>query len=368
MSKRYLFFEYILSFALAVGIFMLLKSGGVSGVAFSTATATSYSVIFLIGLVAASSSCISVAGGVLLGITARYSQTHHAETRFQKALPHLLFNAGRITGYTVFGGLLGLLGSYVALSPRATGIITLIAAVAMILMGLKILNILGHFVMPSLLPHWVSRRVVALENSKRPWSIFAAGALTFFLPCGFTQALQLYAISSGSVIRGALSLGVFSLGTLPALLSLGLIAGFAKGRFQQVFFKVSGVLVIFLGVSALSSGWALTGFSEIVQGAPVQPVAIERVGESDVQVVRMSVNERGYSPDSFTIKKDIPVRWEIQGQKFPGCQSFLIVPKLKISKFLEPGMNVVSFMPEDEGTLPFMCSMGMYRGAFTVLP
>ncbi|NCP77121.1 sulfite exporter TauE/SafE family protein [bacterium] len=42
-----------------------------------------------------------------------------------------------------------------------------------------------------------------------------SGALTFFLPCGFTLAMQAYAITTGSFITGALTMMAFALGTAP---------------------------------------------------------------------------------------------------------------------------------------------------------
>ena len=57
----------------------------------------------------------------------------------------------------------------------------------------------------------------------------------FFLPCGFTQALQLYVLGKGSFATGAVTMLVFALGTLPALLSLSALSSFAKGDFQKAF-------------------------------------------------------------------------------------------------------------------------------------
>jgi len=71
------------------------------------------------------------------------------------------------------------------------------------------------------------------------------GVGTFFLPCGFTQAMQVVALSSGSFLSGFLIMLAFALGTLPmlALLSFGSIS-FAESKYAPLFFKVAGVLVI----------------------------------------------------------------------------------------------------------------------------
>ncbi len=86
------------------------------------------------------------------------------------------------------------------------------------------------------------------------------GFATFFLPCGFTQSMQVVALSSGSFVSGMLIMLAFALGTLPvlALLSFG-SASFAHSRYAPLFFKSAGVVVIGLGLFALLSGLAGLG-------------------------------------------------------------------------------------------------------------
>ena len=86
------------------------------------------------------------------------------------------------------------------------------------------------------------------------------GFATFFLPCGFTQSMQVSALGSGSFMSGLLIMFAFALGTLPmlVLLSFG-SASFAHGRHAPLFFKSAGVVVIGLGIFALLSGLAGLG-------------------------------------------------------------------------------------------------------------
>ena len=46
------------------------------------------------------------------------------------------------------------------------------------------------------------------------------GVATFFLPCGFTQAVQVYALSTGSPLTAGAIMAVFAIGTAPGLLAL----------------------------------------------------------------------------------------------------------------------------------------------------
>jgi sulfite exporter TauE/SafE len=87
---------------------------------------------------------------------------------------------------------------------------------------------------------------------------FVLGAATFFLPCGFTQALQVYVLSQASFAAGALTMLAFALGTLPAMLSLSAIASLARGGFQKHFLRFAGAAVILLGLMNIRYGLVLT--------------------------------------------------------------------------------------------------------------
>jgi len=80
----------------------------------------------------------------------------------------------------------------------------------------------------------------------------------------------------------------------------------------------------------------------------------------------MTENNRGYSPNKFSLKKGVPVKWIIDAQAPYSCASSLIVPKLGIQENLKAGENIIEFTPTEIGQLPFSCSMGMYTGVFNI--
>lgn len=126
----------------------------------------------------------------------------------------------------------------------------------MIILGL---NLVGAFTKStSTLPASIFTWFRNVEH-KTP-APFLLGAGTFFLPCGFTQAMQIAALASGSFGGGALIMLAFALGTLPVLafLSFG-SASFAQSKHAPLFFKTTGVVVIGLGLFALLSGLAGLG-------------------------------------------------------------------------------------------------------------
>ena len=86
------------------------------------------------------------------------------------------------------------------------------------------------------------------------------GGATFFFPCGFTQALQVYALTTGSFFGSAAILAGFAIGTAPALLALGWASSSLKGKFGKLFFQFSGALVIVLGLWNMQNGLTLAGY------------------------------------------------------------------------------------------------------------
>ena len=337
-----------------------------------------YGVVLLIGLVAAMSTCIAVTGGLLLSVAARYNEQHPDWSGIQKFRPHLYFNLGRIAGYTAFGAGVGALGSMLTISSRATGALMVAASLVMIILGLRLLKIFPWLsrLQPKM-PKFLAHKIHDLSTTQHKAAPAALGALTFFLPCGFTQALQLYILTQGSWIKGALTMLVFALGTLPALLSVGVISSFAKGNFQRYFLKFAGALVVLLGVFNIGNGLTLAGVNvrlpgtSLSGGARAAATVLDDPNvtyDGNQQVVKMDVVAFKYQPNHFTIRQNVPVRWEINGVNTYGCQSVILIPKLGITKFIQQGPNVQEFMPTEPGELQFHCSMGMYRGSFTVLP
>lgn len=327
-----------------------------------------YGLVFALGLVAAMSTCLAVTGGLLVAVAGKYNEQHPHLDGWQKFKPTLYFNIGRVASYTVLGGAIGVLGSVLTISPRVNGIITVLASVVMIILGFQLLKLfpgLRRFQpkMPKFLAHKIHD---ATSNAHRPTAPFLLGAATFFLPCGFTQALQLYVLSKGDPITGALTMLVFSLGTLPALMSLSAISSFAKGAFQRYFLKFSGALVIMLGVFNINNGLTLAGSSVNFSGLWQRSSAGQEVQDTNVklangkQVVDMKVVGLDYSPHQFTVQQGIPVEWRIDGAGAQGCAQVVTVPKLGITKYLSPtGVTTISFTPQEAGTIPFSCTMGM---------
>lgn len=331
----------------------------------------SWGFILLIGLVAGLSTCMALVGGLVLSLTAKFAVDNPTATISQKFKPHLFFSIGRIVAYTLLGGLLGIIGSALKISNTANGIMVILVAFLMIFIGLQLTAIFPRFSnLKIVLPKFIARFFNHKSDNYSNQGALVLGALTFFLPCGFTQAMQLYAISTGSFFSGAVALGLFALGTAPGLLSIGGLSSLVKGRFKEVFFKSAGLAVIIFGLFNLVSGYNLISltFDSVEKDKKINKVVNRNIViENGFQIIKMTENNRGYSPNNFTLQKGIPVRWIINAEAPYSCASALIVPKYKIRSFLKAGENVIEFTPTEVGVVTFSCSMGMYRGRFNIV-
>ncbi|MEK7164486.1 MAG: sulfite exporter TauE/SafE family protein [Patescibacteria group bacterium] len=343
-------------------IYLLAKSLGLFTLGVNTES-TSLLVVLVVGLVAGISTCMALVGGLVLGISARHAELHPEISAKQKFVPHLYFNLGRVLGFAVLGGAIGLIGSVASPSTGTLGFMTVFIGGVMIFLGLKLVEVFPALKNKSLaLPKSVSRWF-GLNKEQKEYShkgSFITGALTFFLPCGFTQAMQLYAVSSGSFSRGAMIMALFALGTAPGLLGVGGLASIFKGQKAKVFFAGTGLAVILLGWFNIANGSQL-----LFSGKANNGLAVSNSGE--VQEVRMTQSGSGYSPNQFTVEKGKKVKWIINSTSQFTCASSIVMPKYGISRGLQKGENIIEFTPTEVGQIQFSCSMGMYRGVFNVV-
>jgi sulfite exporter TauE/SafE len=369
-----------IAFFITVALFFVAKTLGIFDISKSI-TGSNYSslpVVFLIGLTAGVSTCMALVGGLVLGAAARFSVKNPRATGMEKFTPHLYFNIGRIISYFVLGGALGFLGSIFQFSTSVLGMLTVIAGFVMLLLGSQLIDVFPFLKRASFtLPKGISRALgitdtVGFEYSNT--NVALMGASTFFLPCGFTQAMQLFAMSFGSPLTGALTMGVFALGTAPGLLGIGGLTSAVRGNGAKLFFKTAGVVVILLSFFNITNGLNLLGVTPEVLGIFTTKIAVgNTVSDPNVtmvdgiQEVRMTQESGGYRPNKFTIKKGVPVKWIITSNNIYTCAASIVSQQLNIKKSLQLGENVFEFTPNQAGTIRFSCSMGMFTGSFTVV-
>jgi plastocyanin domain-containing protein len=270
----------------------------------------------------------------------------------------------------------------ITLSGRFQSIVLLIAGAFMVIMGI---NMLGLF--PALrritprLPGSIGNILKGQHAGKGPLII---GFLNGFMPCGPLQAMQLYALSTGSPIRGGISMFLFCLGTIPLMFSLGAAGGAlsgVKGRaFSRRAMQVGAVFVAAMGLVMVSNGWNGADFRLAVSKPPsLTPVGgtVERQGaeggfagptiQDGVQIVNSTLTGNRYP--AITVVQGVPVRWTITAApgSITGCNNRFRIPEYGIQYTFRPGENVIEFFPEKAGRFRYSCWMSMIHSTITVI-
>lgn len=228
--------------------FLLQKSGILNfGIGGKTTPTTS----FIIGLIASVSSCLAIVGGLVLSLSAKISQDNVSDKK-----TFILFHVGRLVSFALLGGVLGVVGNLIGINFTLTAILGIIASIVMLFLGL---NLVGVFSKNKIVLHsGIFKFFRKIEH--KTFTPLLVGFGTFFLPCGFTQSMQVVALSSGSFLNGSLIMFAFALGTLPVLLLLSFgSSSFANSKYANLFFKSAGIVVIGLGLFALLGGLVALG-------------------------------------------------------------------------------------------------------------
>ena len=188
--------------------------------------------------------CIGMCGGTVLALS------EDQPTALSKGL---LFQGGRILSCVVIGAALGLLGSALKRNPYLDALLPLICGIVLILMGLRMLGLF----------RWLGGRdgggSSPVMERLRNQGAFALGLLTGCLPCGMLQAVQLHALSRGSLLMGALTMLVFAVASAPVLFSFGMLAGALNPRHHRWINIISALLVIYMGLNMLRKAINLLG-------------------------------------------------------------------------------------------------------------
>ncbi|NJD03719.1 MAG: heavy metal transporter [Ruminiclostridium sp.] len=321
-----------------------------------------YGILFIVGALT-SLHCIAMCGGINLSQCVSYKPANSNANKLSKLKPSFLYNCGRVVSYTVIGGIVGALGSAISFSGAAKGIIAIASGLFMVIMGLNMLNIFPW--LRRLNPRMPKIFGNKVHNNNGRYNPFYVGLLNGLMPCGPLQAMQIYALGTGSFATGAISMFLFSLGTVPLMFGFGAISSLISGKFTHKMLKVSAMLVMILGIVMVNRGLALSGVN-IAYAASSGSGNIARI-EGDVQVVSTQLESGRYSP--IIVQKGIPVIWTISadGKNLNGCNNPVTIPKYSIQKKMVPGDNIIKFTPEEEGNITYTCWMGMISSNIRVV-
>lgn len=323
----------------------------------------SYAVLFLAGLLT-SIHCVGMCGGIMLSQTVG----KESESKLEAVLPSLLYNGGRVLSYTILGGIIGAVGSVFSLSFKSKAAVQIAAGLFMVIMGLNMWGF-GFFRKFQIKLPKTFCKVKNMGSSP-----FVVGLLNGFMPCGPLQTMQIFALGTGSPVKGALSMFAFSLGTVPLMLTFGALSGLLSKNYTKKILKLSGVMIVVLGIIMGNRGLSILG----ININPLTAMAVSKLDKTSneavakavikdgVQVINMTVSNRGFTPNSFYVQEGIPVKWIIDGKEINTCNNAIIVPSLNKEMKVNKGENILEFTPQDKD-MYFSCWMGMINGVIKVV-
>lgn len=227
-----------------VGLFILLQKMGIVNMV--RADKVTLPFVFLMGIIASLSTCMAVVGGLVLSLSSSYSKIDKKRSH----LPLIKFHVSRLISFFLLGGLIGLVGSAFTLTSQLTFVLNLVLFLVMLVLGINLLNVIPSISKFQLrMPRFLSKSVTGNNSDTNYLAPVLLGASTFFLPCGFTQSMQVYSLTTGNFMLGALTMFVFALGTFPILAFISVASvKLANGLQSGLFFKTSGFIVLFFAI------------------------------------------------------------------------------------------------------------------------
>ncbi len=378
--KKNILFSFAIALLLIIGfiIFQKLAPSGLVNVDSKSSLPT----LFIFGLLAGVSSCAALIGGIILSMSKQWGELYSDNNSLgQKIQPHFLFNLGRLISYAILGAGLGAIGSSLKFSLTFSSFLVIGVSIIMVFLGFQMLGVKTFQKFQITLPKFIIRYIANESHFKGHYLPFLMGALTFFLPCGFTITAQGLALLSGNALQGGLIMFLFALGTFPGLFFIGLssVKFLAKPHLSSQFLRVAGFLVLFFALYNVNFQLNALGFS-ILDDINLKSILSNKITDTAEidefppliegrQVIKMDALASGYSPNYFKVRVGLPVRWEITDKGTNGCTNAVISKYLFDGPVnLTPGRTAIKeFTPTKPGKYKFSCWMGMITGTFEVV-
>ncbi|HTO79123.1 MAG TPA: sulfite exporter TauE/SafE family protein, partial [Methylocystis sp.] len=337
----------------------------------------SLDLIFVLGLLTGF-HCVGMCGGFVLSYTA-----DDASAGRGSYLSHALYGAGKTLSYTLIGASFGLAGGFIAFTPMLRGVAGMFAGAFLIVFGLNMLGLFAPLRRFRLgFPRPLQNFIYAEEarSRHRPFVIGMLNGL--MIACGPLQAMYVMAAGTGSALEGAKMLFAFGVGTLPVLVSFGVLATLISSSLTHRLLRLSGAIVVVLGAVMINRGLILTGAGydlRSVIAALKNAGALQKVQPPDppgstaarprpaFQTIEMEVIASGYTPNQFVLVRGVPVKWVINGKQVTTCNHRIVVPSFELEFDVKPGLQTIEFTPDKIGHISWSCWMGMLHGGFDVV-
>jgi hypothetical protein len=219
-----------------------------------SSTEAVYLILFTSGFTIGFGHCIGMCGPIVVSLSLSLKGRG-------VIVPHLLYNSGRITTYSLLGAVMGATGSFTLVTANIASLqkgVMILAGIFIIAMGLAMAgliplgSIFGDYCNPQ---GFLGRGFRKLSETKSIATYFPLGMLLGLLPCGpvYTALLaaaragmEVQSTFKGSLIGAGLMLS-FGLGTVPALLLVAKLTDLGWLKKRDVIYKISSAFMIILG-------------------------------------------------------------------------------------------------------------------------
>ncbi len=326
--------------------------------------------IFITGLLTGGLTCLAVQGGLLA--------TTLAQAENRKSISILAFLISKLVAYSILGFLFGWFGSFFQMSITTRVILQIAVGIFMIGTALNFLDvhpIFRYFLIQP--PKFLIRLIRRQSKQVNLFTPVILGVFTVFLPCGTTQAMMALSIASSNPVTGLTIMFAFILGTSPLFFLLGYLTTRLGETMSQNFMKLAALVIIFLAVLNINSAIALTGSKYTLENlgheinCAISFCEEDFAGNNTAAITdnpTIYIEDSGYRPSVITVKAGSVVNLKLVNTSRGGCQQAFTIPQLGIQKIVRPGTSeTVQFTaPDSPGEMPFMCSMGMYRGKIII--
>lgn len=375
---------------LTISLVMIVfpSNGDPVSIANSSGAASQLILAFVTGLTTGGLSCLAVQGGLLASSLAHQIEQDYVEQAAQRkkqrgkknqptphtstAFPIFLFLIAKIVAYTLLGALLGLLGSYLTLSPSMRAVLMILIGIFMLGNALRMFNVHPIFRYFSIEPpKFITRYIRRTAKGTDTFTPLFLGALTVFIPCGVTQAMMAAALGTSSAVMGAALMFAFILGTSPVFFIVAYLATELGSRLEKFFMRFVAVVVLILGLVTINGGLNLLGsplsFQNLARNllpsnsGSASAAQVTSVGEGDAVLY---VQNQGYFPQTISAPARKAFTLNLVTNKTYSCSRDFVIPALNYYELLpDTGTVQVNIPAQEKGsTLFFTCSMGMYTG------
>ncbi len=332
-------------------------------------------IIFLTGLTVGGLTCLAVQGGLLASVIAAREKEVTSGSRKHTLIATGAFLGAKVIVYTILGFILGAFGGALNISGNVQTIMQLVAGVYMVAVALNLLNVHPIFryviIQP---PRFLTRLVRNQSKSKDIFAPALLGAMTIFIPCGTTIAMEALAISSTNAFMGASIMAAFTLGTIPLFFGIGFLTSFLGEAFKSTFLKIAAIAILYLGIASMNGAFIALGFplnSQTIVSAFNSGIQSDEKLYSEVQTTQnpeIIISSNGYSPNYVKVKKGEEVLLTLTSKDAYSCASAFRIPSLGVSINMQANESrKITFTPQQEGRIIFTCSMGMFTGAIDVI-